>query len=213
MQKGKPQPPPPPPSSYSVSFEPSIDDDPNSTGNQADYPDSSHDGLKSAGNLSLPATDLTGSISGPNKNGNFIGTIGGPISGLVITGVDELPDWFADGDPCQPDEVSQLMALGLVGSPLSGTLTWTFTELTGSLKGKPRTDWRLDGILDAQGATWSIVGDSGSIRPEFFPYFEPGSTANDLVATVEGSVLEFIGPTMTVRKCRTDFTMRVTKVQ
>jgi hypothetical protein len=212
MQKGKPTPPPPPPSTYSVTLGPSIYDDPTSTGNEEDHPDGSLDGLKSAGHLELPASNLSGSFSGPNSNGNFMGTIGGPIAGLVITGVDELPDWYAEGNPCQENEVLQLRALGLVGAPLSGTLTWTFKQLTGSLKTKPRIDWRLDGVMDSQGATWSLVGHSGSTNPEFFPFYEAGSTGDDLIATVENSAIDFLGSTMTVLKCRTDFTMTVTKV-
>jgi hypothetical protein len=191
---------------------PSIYDDPTSTGSEADHPDNSLDGLQSAGHLLLPATDLTGSISGPNSNNNFMGTISGAVSGLVITGVDELPDWYASGDPCQESEVSQLTALGLVNSPVSGSLTWTFKQLTGSLKTKPQIEWRLDGVMDAQGATWSFVGHSGSSNPAFFPFYEPGSNADNLTATVESSVVDFVGPLMTVRKCRTDFTVALTKV-
>jgi hypothetical protein len=212
MQRGKPQQPPPPPSTYSATLGPSIYDNPTSTGNPEDYPDGSRDGLKSAGHLSLASTDLIGSITGPNNNDNFIGTIGGPINGLVITGVDELPDWFDSGDPCQEDKVDQLRALGLVGSPLSGSLTWSFGELGGSLKGNPRIDWHLDGVMDSAGAPWSLEGHSGSSRPIFFPLFESGSTEGNFTVTVEGSVIDFVGPTMTVRKCRADFTMTLTKV-
>ena len=212
MQKGKPGPPPPPPSTYSVTLGPSIHDDPASTGHQEDYPDASQDGLQSAGHLILPATNLAGTIAGPNRNGNFTGSISGAISGLVVTGVDELPDWFDGGDPCQEDEVAQLRALGLVGAPLSGNLTWTFGELTGSLKGNPRIDWQLTGVMDSVGATWSLAGHTGGARPQFFPVFEPGSTADNLTVTVESSVVDFVGPTMTVSKCRTDFTMTLAKV-
>ncbi len=211
MQKGKPSPPPPPPSTYAATLGPSIHDDPASTGNAEDYPDASQDGLKPAGHLLLPAADLIGSIAGPNRNGNFTGSIGGHIDGLVVTGVDELPDWLDSGDPCQADEVAQLRSLGLVGSPLSGSLTWTFGELGGSLKSKPRIDWQLNNVMDSGGATWSLSGHSGSSRPEFFPVFELGSTASDLTVTVEGSVVSFVGPTMSVMKCRTDFTMTLTK--
>ena len=210
MQKGKPTP-PPQPSSYSGALGPSIYDDPDSLGTEEDYPDASRDGLKPAGYLSLPTGDFTGAITGPNKNGNFIGAIGGPITGLVITGVAELPDWYDGGNPCQENEVSQLTNLGLVGSALSGNLTWTFSELGGSLKGNPRIDWQLEGVVDSQGMTWSLAGHSGGLRAQFFPLFEPASTADNLTVTVEGSVVDFIGPSMSVLQCRADFTMTLIK--
>ena len=164
MQKGKPQPPPPTPSTYSATLGASIHNDAASTGNEADYPDHSQDGLKSPGHLFLPAVDLTGSIAGPNRNGNFTGTLGGNITGLVISHVDELPDWFDGGNPCQENEVATLRDLGLVGSALNGTLDWRFGELAGSLKGNPRIDWRLDGVMDARapaGHLWETAAARG----------------------------------------------------
>lgn len=212
-QKGKPKPPPPPPSTYSAALGSSIHDDAASTGNAEDYPDASQDGLKPAGYLSLPFASLTGSIAGPNGYGNFTGTIAGAINGLTITGVDELPDWFDGGDPCQEPEVAQLVGLGLVGAPLDGQISITFTELTGSQKGTPHITWSLSGAVDNQGGMWSLAGHSGRSRAQFAPVYEPGSTAADLTVTVEGSVVDFVGPAFSVFKCRADYTMSLAKVQ
>ncbi len=214
-QKGKPKPPPPPPpppSTYEATLGVSIHDDPTSTGAPEDYPDASQDGLKPAGFVSLPSASLTGSIAGPNGYGNFTGTVAGAISGLTITGVAELPDWFDGGDPCQEPQVANLIALGLVGAPVSGDLSMTFTELGGSSKGTPHITWSLGGVLDLQAATWTLQGHSGRARSQFAPVYESGSTATNLTVTVEGSVIDFVGPTFTVLKCRADYTMTLMKV-
>ena len=210
-QKGKPQP-PPPPSTYEATLRPSIHDDPTSTGEPQDYPDASQDGLKPAGYLSLPSALLVGSIAGPNGSGNFTGTIAGVISGLTITGVAELPDWFDGGDPCQDADIAELTTRGLVGAPVGGHLSMTLTELGGSLKGTPHIMWSLSNVLDLQGAAWTLQGHSGRSRSQFAPVFEPGSTAASVTVTVEGSVIDFVGPTSSVLKCRADYTMTLVKL-
>jgi hypothetical protein len=211
-QKGKPKPPPPPPATYAMTLGPSIHDDPTSTGNAEDFPDQSQDGLKPAGYLSLPAAMLVGSIAGPNGYENFTGTMSGAITGLTITGVAELPDWFDGGDPCQDNEIAELTSLGLVAAPVDGTLSMTLTELGGSLKGTPHITWSLGNVLDAAGATWTLQGHSGRSRAQFAPVYEPGSTAANLTVTVEGSIVDFVGPTFSVLKCRADYTMTLAKV-
>ena len=223
LAKGKPPnddpPPPPPPAEYTMTLSASINEDPAGPSEYegtGPFPaDDSQDGLPSPGHFTLGATPLTGNLSGPTADGHFEGTFTGSVSGLSISHVGELPDWFSGGDPCQPVEVNQLIADGLVGpnSSLGGAFTLTLSEFT--LKGSPgtrgtfpRVEWTLDGVAGG----WSLTGRNGNTRHNVFPVYEPGGSPDGVVVTVENSVINFIGPTYSVTSCRVDFTMTLTKV-
>ena len=83
-------------------------------------------------------------------------------------------------------------------------------ELKGHLQTAVELEWSV--IPPYLCATWSLAGHSGSSRSQFFPVAEPGSTADNLTVTVEGSVIDFVGPTMSVLKCRADYPMTLAKV-
>jgi hypothetical protein len=198
LAKGKPKPPsePPPASVYSLAF--TATDDPGG------------DGLPSPGHLELLGGDAEGAV-GVSGSGFPQGTVTGAIAGLTITSVAELPDWYAEGDPCQEPDIDLLVQAGVVGSPVGGSLTLTFSEFTSRLgPGSPRATypeivWELTGA----GGGWTIRAESGGSTEAFFPVYS--SVGDTTVATVENSVIDFIGPSFSVFKCRVDYTVTLTK--
>ncbi len=171
--------------------------------------------MPSPGHLELAFATVTGNLN-QTSNGNFVGTLGGAVSGLTITNVAELPNWYTGGDPCQEPEVQALRNLGLVGGSVGGTLDMTWSEFKingGSQRGTyPLIEWQLTGVADNQGGSWTLAGHSGRSTPQLFgPVFDATGWPDALIATVENSAIDFIGPTFQVLKCRSDYTLTLTK--
>lgn len=197
LAKGKPQPPsePPPAASYDLLF--AATDDPG------------HDGLPSPGHLELTAGQVSGAI-GLSGAGFPQGSVAGSVTDLTITNVAELPDWYAEGDPCQQPDIDLLISAGVVGSPMTGNLSLTFSEFKSRLgPGLPRSTYpEIVWELTVAGG-WTIRAESGGSTEAFFPVYS--SVGDTTVATVENSVIDFIGPSFSVFKCRVDYTVTLTK--